>query len=243
MIADLCFDAPDAGGVRRARFIPRSSIPLAAACLVANGLRETLRELLGERCELTIGEPAAIGRAAWELLTRDAHCFLTAGRQTDIVLVVPECAARALVLQAFGEGEGSGAPVLSALELHAVERIAARCAAAFDPLCAERRGATQRVWAASIPACVAYFDVRLTLPVALEFGIGIVRELPDPGPAGAFPGRAAESRSDRRAGAIRRRERRRAGAPWARAGRHRPTRYRGRRAGGLEGRRPFYCNR
>ena len=40
----------DAAGVRPARFVPRASIPVAAACLVANGLRETLRELLGERC-------------------------------------------------------------------------------------------------------------------------------------------------------------------------------------------------
>jgi flagellar motor switch/type III secretory pathway protein FliN len=186
VIADLAFGRADARGVRAARFVPRANIPLGAACLVANGLRETLRELFGERCELTIGEPAAIGRAAWETLSREAHCFLTCGRQTDIVLVVSNSHARTLVLRAFGEGEASGAAALSVLELHAVERIAARCAAAFDPLCAERRGTPQRVAFAAVPACVAYFDIRVQLPVALEIGIGIVRELPDPGPAGAF---------------------------------------------------------
>jgi flagellar motor switch/type III secretory pathway protein FliN len=186
VIADLAFGPADARGVRRARFVPRASIPLGAACLVANGLRETLRELFGEHCELTIGEPAAIGPDAWNTLSREAHCFLTCGRQTDIVLVVPHGHARTLVLRAFGEGEPLGASTLSTLELHAVERIAARCAAAFDPLCAERRGASQRVDARAVPACVAYFDVRVQLPVALEIGIGIVRELPDPGPTGAF---------------------------------------------------------
>jgi flagellar motor switch/type III secretory pathway protein FliN len=186
VIGELAFGPADARGVRRTRFVPRASIPVAAACLVANGLRETLRELFGERCELTIGEPAAIGLDAWNTLSRDAHCFLTCGRQTDIVLVVPHKHAQTLVLRAFGEGEALGAPTLSVLELGAVERIAARCAAAFDPLFAERRGASGRVDAGAVPACVAYFDVRVRLPVPLEIGIGIVRELPDPGPTGAF---------------------------------------------------------
>jgi flagellar motor switch/type III secretory pathway protein FliN len=187
VIADLAFGRPDTRGVRSARFVPRTSIPVSAACLVANGLRETLRELLGERCELTIGEPAAIGPDAWATLSREALCFLTYGRQTDIVLVVSNDHARTLVLRAFGEGEVFGAPALSALELQAVERIAARCASAFDPLCAERRGTSQRVSAPALPTCVAYFDVRLQTPIAIEIGVGIVRELPDPGPAGRFP--------------------------------------------------------
>ncbi len=189
MIADLAFAHVDARGVRRARFVPRTSVPLGAACLVANGLRETLRELFGERCELSIGEPAAIGLDAWATLSREAYCFLTCGRQTDIVLVVPNAHARTLVLRAFGEDECADevSPAgLSTLELRAVERIAARCAVAFDPLCADRRGPSQLVHPGAIPACVAYFDVRVHVPIPIEVGIGIVRELPDPGPAGTF---------------------------------------------------------
>ncbi len=104
MIADLVF-GPPAGGLRRWRRRPRASIPLEAACLVAAGIRETLRELLGERCELVLGEPAAIDGAAWSLLAADAFLFLTRGRQTDIVLVLPQRDARRLVLRAFGESE------------------------------------------------------------------------------------------------------------------------------------------
>lgn len=195
-IADATFGAP-AGGVRRLRFVPRASIPVEAACVVANGIRETLRELFGETCELVLGEPAALDADAWSLLARDARLFLTRGRQTDIVLVLPQRDARRLVLRAFGEGDAAGAPPLpdaacTALELHALERIAGRCAAAFDPLCAERRAGSRAVGAHEIPPCVAYFDLRVHAPVVLTLGIGIVRDLPDPGPSGALPARALE---------------------------------------------------
>ena len=186
MIADLSFDRADSTGVRRVRFVPRASIPLGAACLVANGIRETLRELFGQACELSIGEPVTIGEGAWAALAHESYCFLTRGRQTDIVLVIPAADARAIVQRAFGEGEVIGSLALSTLEVHALERIASRCAAAFDPLYAERRSPSHLVTAAGLPACVAFFDVRLTAPINAAIGIGIVRDLPDPGPSGAF---------------------------------------------------------
>lgn len=198
MIADATF-GPASGRVRPLRFVRRSSIPLEAACVVANGIRETLRELFGEACELALGEPAAIGAAGWSVLTRDAFLFLTRGRQTDIVLVLPHADARRLVLRAFGEPDEPGAPphlpasACSALEVHAIERIAARCAAAFDPLCAESRGAPRPVPAQDVPICVAYFDLRVHAPIPLTMGVGIVRELPDPGPSGALPANALET--------------------------------------------------
>ena len=193
-IADATFGAPS-NGVRRLRFVPRASIPVEAACVVANGIRETLRELFGEACELVLGEPAALDVNAWSLLARDARLFLTRGRQTDIVLVLPQRDARRLVLRAFGEGDAPSLPdaVCTALELHALERIAGRCAAAFDPLCAERRAGSRAVGAHDIPPCVAYFDLRVHAPVALTMGIGIVRDLPDPGPSGALPASALDA--------------------------------------------------
>ncbi|MEA2722052.1 MAG: Type flagellar switch regulator (C-ring) FliN C-term [Candidatus Eremiobacteraeota bacterium] len=195
-IAGATFGPPSAR-VRRLRFVPRAPIGVEAACVVANGVRETLRELLGARCELVLGEPAALDAQAWALLASDALLFLTRGRQTDIVLVMPHDDARRLVLRAFGEGDDAGAGeagapavlpdrVCSALELHALERIAARCAAAFEPLCAERHEASRPVRADEIPHCAGYFDLRVHAPLALTLGIGIVRELPDPGPSGAL---------------------------------------------------------
>jgi flagellar motor switch/type III secretory pathway protein FliN len=204
-VADATF-GPRAARVRRLRFVPRASIPVEAACVVANGIRETLRELLGANCELVLGEPAAIGPQAWAQLASDALLFLTRGRQTDIILVLPQNDARRLVLRAFGEGDDGDADVpdrgappgladraCSALELHALERIAARCAAAFEPLCAERQDVSHALGAHEVPACVAYFDLRVHAPLPLTLGIGIVRDLPEPSPSGALPPRALES--------------------------------------------------
>ena len=180
MIADLVFP-PARGRVRSARFVRRTSVPLAAACLVASGLRETLRELIGSACEVVLGEPVAIDAAAWRALASASYGFLTLGRLTDIVLLVPTLDAHRLVLRAFGEGgDGDTAPI-SVLEAHALERIAARCASAFDVLCAERRGPPQPLASTDIPACAAYFDVRVSAPLPITLGIGIVRDLPSAG--------------------------------------------------------------
>jgi hypothetical protein len=191
VIADAHFGAP-CDGVRPLRFVPRSSIPLEAACMVANAIRETLHELFGEPCELVVGEPAALRPGAWTALAHDALLFLTRGRQTDIVLVIPRDDARRLVLRGFGEpdDEPAAAWACSTLEARAIERIAARCASAFDPLCAERRSPSRPIVAAEAPACTAYFDVRVQAPVTLALGVGIVRELPDPGPSGRLTARA-----------------------------------------------------
>ena len=189
MIAAATF-GPACGGARALRFVRRASVPLEMACAVANGVRETLAELLGE-CELVLGEPAALDANAWALLARDALLFLTRGRPTDVVLVLPRRAARRLVLRAFGETEELPDGVCSALELQALERIAARCAAAFDPVC--RGGERSRaVRADHVPACAAYFDLRVRAPLALTLGIGIVRDLPQPAPVASLPPRALE---------------------------------------------------
>ena len=180
MIADLVFP-PARGRVRPARFVRRSSVPLSAACVVASSLRETLRELVGA-CEVVLGEPAAIDESAWRALARGNHCFLTRGRLTDIVLVIPLLDARRLVLRAFGEANEYDSAPISALESHALERIAARCAHAFDALCAERRGPAVAIPASDVPACAAYFDVRVSAPLPITLGIGIVRDVPGVGP-------------------------------------------------------------
>lgn len=190
MIAAATFGAA-AGGVRALRFVPRASVPLETACVVANGIRDTLRELLGE-CDLVLGEPAAIGPPAWALLAHDALLFLTRGRQTDVVIVLPQRDARRLVLRAFGEGDDLPGGACSALETHALERIASRCAAALEPLCRGRAEGPRRVRESEVPACTDFFDVRVRAPVALTLGIGVVRELPDPEPAALLARRSLE---------------------------------------------------
>lgn len=179
MIATLVFDAPR-GGVRRARFVPRPNVPVDAACVVANGVREALRTLLGEACSVTIGEPAALDAAAWRSLTNGALLFATPGRATDVVFVLAMRDARRLVQAAFGEEATPDNGAWSALESGAIERIIARCANACDALCVERRGPTTAADPARLPRAVAYFDVRIAAPIGLTLGIGVVRELAVP---------------------------------------------------------------
>jgi flagellar motor switch/type III secretory pathway protein FliN len=181
VIATLAFERTRSN-VRRARFVPRPSLPIDAACVVANGVREGLRTLLGETCTVTIGEPVALDAAAWRSLVHDALLFATPGRATDVVFVLAARDARRLVAAAFGEEPGTTESAWSTLEAGAIERIIVRCANACEALCVERRGPTSPVDAARIPRSVAYFDVRVTAPVTLTVGVGIVRDLPETPP-------------------------------------------------------------
>jgi flagellar motor switch/type III secretory pathway protein FliN len=181
VIATLSFERTQRA-VRRARIVPRPSLPVDAACVVANGVREGLRTLLGETCAVTIGEPVALDAAAWRSLVHDALLFATPGRATDVVFVLAARDARRLVAAAFGEEPAAAEGAWSTLEAGAIERIIVRCANACEALCVERRGPTSPVDAARIPRSVAYFDVRVTAPVVLTLGVGIVRELPETPP-------------------------------------------------------------
>jgi flagellar motor switch/type III secretory pathway protein FliN len=185
VIADAAFE-PRRNGPRRLRFVPRPSLPLDAACVVANGVREALRALLDDACAVAIGDPVALDAAAWHALARDALLFATPGRATDVVFVLGRRDARTLLAAAFGEESGGGG-ALSALEAGAIERIVARCAVACEAWCVERRGPTSAVDAARLPRSVAYFDVRVGAPVALTIGVGILRDLPAAPPAAEFP--------------------------------------------------------
>lgn len=182
MIAALAFDPP-CEGIRRVRFVPRPNLPVDAACVVANGIREALRTLLGETCAVTLGEPVTPAAAAWRTLTQDALLFATPGRATDVVFVLARRDARRLVRAAFGEAPAPDEAAWTALESGAIERIVARCAGACDALCAERRGPTRAVDRAQIPPSVAYFDVRVSAPIVLTIGVGIARELSETPPA------------------------------------------------------------
>lgn len=184
MIRSLAFE-PSLARVRRARFVGRPNVPLDAACVVANGVREALRPLIGE-VALTIGEPVAVEAPAWRGLVRDAFAFVAPGRVTDVIFTIGRRDARTLVQAAFGETGGGHDGLWSPLEGGALERIVGRCAAAALALCGERKGPVRAVVKDEIPPFVAFFDVRIAAPVALTVGIGMTRDLPAPVPVAAL---------------------------------------------------------
>ncbi len=185
MIATLAF-GPQRGRVRAPRFVPQPGVPVDAACVVANGVREALRALLGEACPIALGEPVALDALAWRGLLRGALVFATPGRATDVAFVLAARDARRLVQAAFGEEPAGGESGPSALETGAIERIVGRCAVACEALCVERRGPTSLVDAARLPPAVAYFDLRLGAPLDLTIGVGLLRPLPEVPPAPAL---------------------------------------------------------
>jgi flagellar motor switch/type III secretory pathway protein FliN len=186
VIAVLAFESRARAGVRRATFVRRAPVPLDTACVVANGVREALREVLGESCTVSMGEPVALDAAGWRGLVRDALVFAVPGRATDVAFVLARGDARTLVDAAFGEERSHGG-AWSALEHGAVERIVARCATASEALCAERRGPLRAVDPAGFPACAGYFDVRITAPARFTLGVGVLRALPEPEPQPLLP--------------------------------------------------------
>ena len=181
-MAALAFE-PSLGRVRRARFVPRAGITLAAACTLAGGLRDALRTALGDACAVTMGEPVALGATAWRSLAARALAFVVPGRITDIVFVLPGRDARALIAAAFREEPAPHDASWTALEAGAVERIIARCAPACDALCGERLGPVRAVDPARLAPCIDFFDVRVAAPIRLTIGVGIARVLVEPPPA------------------------------------------------------------
>ncbi len=182
MIAALAFEAA-AGRVRRARFVPRAGLAVEAACALASGLHAALRGVLGEACALTIGEPVALDAPAWRSLAADALAFAVPGTATDVLFVLPRRDARALIAAAFGEEPAPHDASWSALEAGAVERIVARCAPACEAICGTRIGPVRAVDPARLAPCVDAFDVRVSAPVRLTIGVGLLRALPSAPPA------------------------------------------------------------
>ena len=176
MIASLAFE-PTLQRVRRARFVPRAGLSLEAACSVANGLRDALQSTFGERCDVAVGDPAVLEASAWRSLAANALAFILPGRATDVVFVLPQPDARALIAAAFREEPAAYDATWTALEAGAVERIITRAAPACDLLCGERCGPVRTIDPALLAPCVDFFDVRLSAPVQLTIGVGILREL------------------------------------------------------------------
>lgn len=180
MIVALAFGAPrrrHGRNVRAARFIARSTVPVSALCMVANGVREHLRALLGVGAEVTLGEATPLSDAARAGLVSRMHCFLTRGRATDVFLFVSERDARRLLAVALGEG--STGEDLSPLERSALGRLVHELAALFDPLCVERHAAPQPVDAQQAVRCTTYVDLRIGAPLEVTLGIGLTREPAD----------------------------------------------------------------
>lgn len=180
----LGFDA--SRGVRRATFAERSLLPIAAACLVGNAVRETLAALLRASVSVELLEPVVPSASAWPDLLRDARTVHVRGSVAEGALVLRPRDARVLAAAAFGER--SSGERLSPLERIVLERLLTALAPALVSVC----GADlRRVGESPRRAFTTYFEAIVERPDC-RIGIALSREAPPPTLGALRPGDLAD---------------------------------------------------
>ena len=183
MIAALAFGSAqlsrDGRVLRPSHLTPRSTLPLSAACLVANGVREQLSRLLATELDVDLIEPALPGANERRILVDGAIVFRVRGRICDGFVIVRPADARRLVALAFGESERSERDPLSEIERATLDRIAS----ALVPLCNTLCGTLGPVARESNEraACdlATYFEVRTTGALRIAIGFALTRDPPE----------------------------------------------------------------
>ncbi len=182
----LSFEAPalltNGRRVRRARFVERSLLPVAAACVVANGVRERLASLLSTAVELRVFAPVVPARDVWRRLYDGARLYRVRGTLGEAALVIGTDDALALAAIAFGESPGRGRPA-SPIEREVVSRIARALAGTLGALTGTCDGPPVEM-PSEAAAFTTFFELALERPVPLRLGIA-TRE-PAPASAGGL---------------------------------------------------------
>lgn len=155
--------------VKAVRFIRRSSLPLRAACVVANGVRETLASAFGTAVVLRLFPPLIPDPHAWPAIFREAHIYRLSGAAAEAILIVRDVDARMLAAAAFGESEAS-MPALSSIERTVLERIVALLGLQLSAIC----GGSPKPEPVADPGPVeTYFELQIERPVLARIGIGL----------------------------------------------------------------------
>lgn len=156
-------------------FEPRSAFPVAAACLVANGIRETLTSVYDSPVELRLFEPAVPSQDGWRAVTGGARLYRIAGTRSDAALVIRPMDGVALASAAFGE-TSTAARELSTVESTVLERIVAALAAHFVSICGAQAGALVPERVHAIDGFLSYFELIVERPVRAAIGVALARQ-------------------------------------------------------------------
>ncbi len=165
--------AADGRPVREACFAPRSTLPLSAACLVANGVREQLARMLAVDLETELIEPIVPSEDARQTLFANAVVYRVRGRSGDAFVSIRPADARRLVATAFAERERPEAAPLSEIERATLERVLSALPPLCVPLCGVIRSVVAETAAYAALETAAYFEVRLCEPVRVSIGFAL----------------------------------------------------------------------
>jgi hypothetical protein len=170
--------------IRESRFERRSSLPASAACVVANGVRETLAALFGAPVKLRLLEPVVPDPRAWQAIARGALLYRVRGSVADAVIVLRASDAIAFASAVFGEPVVSPNRSLSPIESEVIERAAEAIAANLVAVCGAREGhSAERV--AAMDGFVSFFEMSVEKPVETRIGVALSRD-PAPEPRGGL---------------------------------------------------------
>jgi flagellar motor switch/type III secretory pathway protein FliN len=159
--------------VRPIKFERRSSLPVSAACLVANGVRETLGALLAAPVALRLLEPVIPDAAAWSAICDGAQFFGVRGPSCDAAFVLRARDALALASSAFGE-DAQGSRALSAVEQEVLIRALRGIAGSLAPACGRDMTPLERIL--DIRGYVTYFELLVERPAAMRIGVALSRD-------------------------------------------------------------------
>jgi flagellar motor switch protein FliM len=167
--------------IRKASFGPRSGLPASAACVVANGVRETLNSLLDVPVRMRIFEPAIPAAAAWPAIAGGALLYRVRTNASDAAIVLRSADALALVTALFGERPAAHPDrALSPIERDVLDRTVKALSAHLGSVCGSREiHSVERV--GTIDGFATYFELALEEPVAARIGIALSHD-PSPEP-------------------------------------------------------------
>lgn len=159
--------------IRNAAFEERSLLPVSAACVVANAMREQLCALAGAPVELRLWPPAIPEPGAWQTLLRDAQIYHVRGTCCDGAFILRRFDAQALAALLFGERlPYRRATQLSRLEEQITLRAVRRVVPALTPVCGE----CALEASSKSAAFVTYFEMHVVEPIELCIGVALLRE-------------------------------------------------------------------
>ncbi|MFY9663584.1 MAG: hypothetical protein WAL67_16545 [Candidatus Cybelea sp.] len=171
--------------LRQVRFEARSSLPIGAACVVANGVRETLSSLLDAAVALRLFAPSIPTPQAWPIVLRKALLYRLRGNVADAAIVLRSPDATALAAALFGEPRVAASDrALSPMERDLLDRAVTAVAGNLAVVCGTPEGRfVERV--AEIRGFPTYFELSIEEPVAARIGIALSRD-PLPEARGCF---------------------------------------------------------
>ncbi len=161
--------------IRPMVFQTRTAFPVSAACVIANGVRETLDALYKTQVELRLFEPTVPSTQGWRAITDGARLYRIAGARSDAALIIRPSDALALASAAFGE-PSSDSRALSSVESTVLERIVRTLAGNFVTICGAGAESLVPKPVHSLEGFLTYFEIAVEQPVSAAIGLAIARQ-------------------------------------------------------------------